>query len=221
MNTLTKFVLGKMGAARPAPVLGDAAREIALPPPSREGSASLMSALAGRRSERSFATTPLPMQLLSDLLWAADGINRPGGGRTAPTALDARDVTVYVALPQGAYRFDPVDHLLRLASAADIRRVTGYQDFVDQAPLDLVFVHDEHPLSAVELPQRTPFAFAAAGAIAQNVYLFCATQRLGCVLRAWIDRDAVAQALGLSHNQHVLLTQTVGFPLADPGSIDD
>jgi nitroreductase len=218
MNTLTKFVLGKMGAERPAPVLGDAAREIALPAPSRAASASLMSALAARRSERSFATTPLPLQLLSDLLWAADGINRPGGGRTAPSALDARDIAIYVALPQGAYRFDPVDHLLRLASAADIRRVTGYQDFVDHAPLDLVFVHDEHPLSAVEASLRTPFAFAAAGAIAQNVYLFCAAHQLGCVLRAWIDRDAVAQALGLKANQHLLLSQTVGFPLVAPGS---
>lgn len=221
MNTLTKFVLGKMGAERPAPVLGDAAREIALPAPSRTASASLMSALAGRRSERNFASTPLPMPLLSDLLWAADGINRAGGGRTAPSALDARDVAVYVALPQGAYRFDPVDHLLRLAAAVDIRRVTGYQDFVDHAPLDLVFVHDEHPLSAVESSQRTPFAFAAAGAIAQNVYLFCAAQGLGCVLRAWIDRDAIARALGLAHNQHVLLSQTVGFPLGEPGQRDD
>lgn len=221
MNTLTKFVLGKMGAARSAPALGEAASEIALPAPSREGPALLITALAARRSERSFATTPLPMQLLSDLLWAANGINRAGGGRTAPSALDARDVAIYVALPQGAYRFDPVDHLLRLASAVDIRRVTGYQDFVDQAPLELVFVHDEHPLSAVESPLRTPFAFAAAGAIAQNVYLFCAAQRLCCVLRAWIDRDAVAEALGLKHNQHVLLSQTVGFPLSDPGLIGD
>lgn len=217
VNTLTKFVLGKMGARRAAPALGEAAREIALPTPSRDSAVPLMSALAARRSERRFARMPLPLQLLSDLLWAADGMNRDGAGRTAPSALDAQDVIIYVALPEGAYRFDAGEHMLRLVAGIDVRRLTGYQDFVDDAPLDLVFVHDEHPMSPVSMLQRTPYAYAAAGAIAQNVYLFCAAQGLGCVLRAWIDREAVAQALGLDHNQHVLLSQTVGYPLEPPG----
>jgi nitroreductase len=213
MNTLTNFVLGRMGARRALPALGESAREIALPVPSRDGTVPLMSALDARRSERNFATTPLPRQLLSELLWAADGVNRGGAGRTAPSALDAQDVLVYVALPEGTYRFDAAEHVLRLVAGADVRRLTGYQDFVDQAPLDLVYVHDEHPMSPVSVLQRTPYAYTTAGAIAQNVYLFCAAHGLGCVLRAWIDREAVAQALGLGHNQHVLLSQTVGYPL--------
>ncbi len=219
MNTPTTSASGKTDAQRPLPVLGDASPEIALPAPSRAASMSLTTALAARRSERGFAGTPLPLQALSDLLWAANGINRPGGGRTAPSAHDEREVAIYVALPQGAYRFDPVDHLLRLVAVGDVRRVTGYQDFVDHAPLDLVFVHDAQPQSAIEAAQRTPFAFAAAGAIAQNVYLSCAAQGLACALRGSMDRDAIARALGLTHNQHVLLAQTVGFPLVDPVEI--
>lgn len=221
MNTLTKFVLGKMGALRPAPSLGDAPREIALPPPLRSSVVPLVTALASRRSERRFASTPLPTAVLSELLWAADGLNREGHGRTAPSALDAHDVVVYAALREGAYRYDPPEHGLRLVAAADVRQLTGYQDFVDDAPLDLVYVHRENPLSAVGVLQRTPYAYASAGAIAQNVYLFCAAHGLGCVLRAWIDREAVAQALGLGHDEHVLLSQTVGYPLDAPGPIDD
>ena len=91
-------------------------------------------------------------------------MNREGHGRTAPSALDAQDVILYVALREGAYRYDPPEHALHLAAAADVRRLTGYQDFVDQAPLDLVYVHRENPLSAVNVLQRTPYAYAAAGA---------------------------------------------------------
>ncbi len=221
MNTLTKFVLGKMGAPRPTPPLGDAPRQILLPPPSREGGMALAAALSTRRSERRFARTALPTQTLSDLLWAADGMNRGGAGRTAPSALDAQDVIVYAALARGAYRYDAREHVLQLVAGTDVRRVTGYQDFVDDAPLDLVYVHQERPLSPVSVLQRTPYAYASAGAMAQNVYLFCAANGLGCVLRAWIDRDAVAQALGLAHNEHVLLSQTVGYPLDGPVGADD
>ncbi len=218
MNTLTKLVLGAMGATRPAPALGTARRDIELPPPLRDASVSLAAAFAGRRSQREFDTRPLPQQLLSDLLWAADGVNRSGGGRTAPSALDAHDVAIFVALPEGAYRYDPAEHALHLVAAVDVRRVTGYQDFVDNAPLDLVYVSDQKHLSAVSVLQRVPYAYAAAGAIAQNVYLFCAANRLACVLRAWIDREAVAQELGLKHDQHVLLSQTIGFALDEPAA---
>jgi hypothetical protein len=77
--------------------------------------------------------------VLSTLLWAAYGVNRPGGWRTAPSALNAQETDVYVALPSGAYLFDAVAHELRLVVSSDLRRVTGYQDFVDEAPLDLVY----------------------------------------------------------------------------------
>lgn len=214
MNTLEKLALGLMGRLRPRPAVGDAPSRIALPPPTRDGSLPLLQALAQRRSAREFDPRPLPLELLSTLLWAAWGVNRPGGGRTAPSALDAQEIDVYAALPDGAYRYDARAHVLELVAAADLRRVTGYQDFVDQAPLDLVYVADHRRMGLVPVGQRESFSAAAAGAIAQNVYLFAASAGLATVIRAWIDRDAIAEALGLAHDQAVLLSQTVGFPAA-------
>ncbi len=212
MTTVGKFALGLMGRLRPRPAAGDGASTIALPPVDPHGGLPLMEALALRRSSRDFAPDPLPLPVLSALLWAAYGVNRRDGGRTAPSALNAQEVDVYVALPSGAYRYDAGDHVLHRVAAADVRRVTGYQDFVDDAALDLVFVADYSRLGMAPAAQRESYASVAAGAIAQNVYLFAASSGLATVLRAWIDRDAIADALGLSHDQHVLLSQTVGTP---------
>jgi nitroreductase len=171
-----------------------------------------MQAIAKRRSDREFARQELPLPMLSGLLWAADGVNRPDGGRTAPSAINAQEVDVYVALPSGAYLYDAAANSLKLVAGSDIRRVTGYQDFVDDAALDLVFVADHSRMKLIPAAQRERFAFAAAGAVSQNVYLFAASNGLATVIRAWIDRDAIAKALGLDHDQQVLLSQTVGFP---------
>ena len=212
MSTLTKLALGTMGRLRPKPAQGDSAETIALPPPDKRGGLPLMEALARRRSSREFAPDALPLPLLSSLLWAAYGSNRADGGRTAPSALNAQEINVFVALPSGAYRFDASAHALRLVAAKDLRRVTGYQDFVDEAPLDLVYVADHARMGMVPVGQRESYASAAAGAIAQNVYLFAASSGLATVIRAWIDRAAIADALGLTHDQQVLLSQTVGYP---------
>ncbi len=216
MNTLTKLALGMMGQLRPKPAIGDSATSIALPAPRKNGGLPLMEALAARHSSRDFARDALPLPLLSDLLWAACGINRSDGGRTAPSAMNAQEVEIFVALPSGAYRYDAPSHELQLAAASDLRRVTGYQDFVDEAPLDLVYVADHARMSLVPVAQRESYASAEAGAIAQNVYLFAASNGLATVIRAWIDRAAIADALGLTHDQQVLLSQTVGYPKAVP-----
>lgn len=212
MGTLTKLALGMMGRLRPAPVLGESASVIVLPPARKRSGLLLMEALAERRSSREFANTALPIDLLSDLLWAANGVNRPDGGHTVPSALNAQEVDVFVALPTGAYRYDAPQHQLSLVAGCDLRRVTGYQDFVDEAPLDLVYVADYGRMSRIPAAQREAFAYVAAGAIAQNVYLFAASNQLSTVIRAWIDREAIAEALGLTHDQQVLLSQTVGYP---------
>jgi len=212
MTTLTKLALGMMGALRPKPARGDSATSISLPPPETNGGLPLMEALASRHSSREFAREPLSIPLLSNLLWAAYGINRAGGGRTAPSALNAQEIDVFVALPSGAYRYDAVANRLDLVAASDLRSVTGYQDFVDEAPLDLVYVADHTRMGLVPVAQRESYASAAAGAIAQNVYLFAAGNGLATVIRAWIDRAAIADALGLTHDQQVLLSQTVGYP---------
>ncbi|MDO9470341.1 MAG: nitroreductase family protein [Nitrosomonas sp.] len=211
MNTLTKLVLGMMGQLRAKPAKGNAATSILLPPPEIHGGLPLMDALAVRHSSRDFSPNPLSMQLLSNLLWAADGINRKDGGRTAPSALNAQEIDVFLALPSGAYRYDAAVNKLHLVAASDLRRITGYQDFVDEAPLDLVYVADYTRMHLVPVGQRESYAAVAAGAIAQNVYLFAASNGLATVIRAWVDRAAIADALGLTHDQQVLLSQTVGY----------
>lgn len=212
MNALTKLALGAMGRLRPTPAKGDAIPKITLPAPDKAGGIPLMEAIAKRHSAREFAPRELPLPLLSSLLWAANGVNRSDGGRTAPSAMNAQEIDVYVALPSGAYLYDAAAHALQLVVGSDIRRVTGYQDFVDDAALDLVYVADHGRMTLVPAGSRENFASAAAGAVAQNVYLFAASNGLSTVIRAWIDRDAIANALGLSHDQQVLLSQTVGFP---------
>lgn len=216
MSKITHFALGLMGKLRPRPAVGPGENSLTLPPPLRQGGLPLMDALAQRHSTRDFKMEALPLQVLSSLLWAGWGINRPDGKRTAPSALDGQEIDVYVALPSGAYLYDAKAHALHLAAASDVRRVTGFQDFVDNAPLDLVFVVDHTRMKLVPVQDRERYAHVAAGAIAQNVALFAASAGLGTVVRAWLDRPALAEALMLTHDQQVLVAQTVGFPSDRP-----
>lgn len=211
MNTLSKLALGMMGRLRPEPSKGTAVPHVALPSPQVTGGMPLLDAIAARRSGREFSDRPLPAETLSNLLWAAWGTNRPDGHRTAPSALNAQEIDLYVALPHGAYLYDHAAHALILVAGQDVRRVTGYQDFVDKAPLDLIFVANHTRMRMVPAENRALFAATCAGAIAQNIYLFSASAGLSAVIRAWIDRQAIADALGLDHDQQVLLSQTVGY----------
>ena len=180
--------------------------------PSRSGGMPLMETLERRQSQREFAPDSLPEQTLSDLLWAAGGINRrEHGGRTSPSALNAQEALIYMAMPQGLFLYDPVHHQLQLGIASDVRRVTGNQDFVDNAPLDIVYVADHTRMKPVPAAQRSPYAFATAGAMMQNVYLYCASTGLSTVIRAWFDRDALSKAMGLVPDHQLMLCQTVGF----------
>lgn len=213
MNTLTKLALGLMGQLKPQPARGDAVPTLVLPPAQMSGGLPLMQVLLQRQSQRDFAATPLSEQTLSDLLWAAGGINRPQlGGRTAPSAMNCQEIDIYVALPAGLYRYVSVTHALERVVSSDVRRVTGYQDFVDEAALDLVYVADHSRMKLVPAAQRQLYASVAAGAMAQNVYLYCASAGLSTVIRAWIDRRALSEAMGLPADHEVLLAQTVGNP---------
>ena len=213
MNTLTKMALGLIGQIKPKSIEGHAEHTTYLPAANVTGGVPLMKALAQRQSSREFDPEPLPLQMLSDLLWATAGVNRPElDGRTAPSAMSAQEVDVYVALPNGVYRYAADTQSLHLVNAVDVRSSTGYQDFVDTAPLDLVFVADYSRMKLVPAAKREIYASASAGAMAQNVYLYCASAGLATVIRAWLDRDALAQAIGLNNDQQVLLSQTVGRP---------
>lgn len=213
MNTLTKLALGMLGQLNPRPATGEAGPVMALPAPSRDGGLPLMQALDLRQSRREFRPDALAPQILSDLLWAACGVNRRElGGRTAPSAMNAQEIDLYLATAEGLWLFEPVPHQLRRVRASDVRRVTGYQDFVDEAPLDLVMVADHARMKMVPASKRESYASVAAGAIAQNVYLFCASAGLATVSRAWFDRAALTRAIGLGPDQQIVLTQTVGRP---------
>lgn len=216
MNTLTKLALGLLGKLQTQAATGETLALMPLPPAQTAGGLPLRDALRARHSAREFRPDALAPQQLSDLLWAACGINRPdSGGRTAPSAMNAQEVDLYVALPQGLYRYEPKAHALQLVLAEDVRRVTGYQDFVDSAPLDLIFVADHGRMKTIPAAMRESYASVAAGAMAQNIYLYCAANGLVSVARAWFDRQALTQAMGLTPDQQLLLTQTVGLPPAE------
>lgn len=198
-------------------VIGTAVAEetaaIKLPPPEMEGGKPLMQVLKERHSTREFTAKALPPQVLSNLLWAASGVNRSDSGkRTAPSARDQREIDVYVTTADGAYRYDPDTHTLTRVVAKDIRKLTGVQDFVATAPVNLVYVADLNRMKDAAVDQQTLYSAADTGFIAQNVYLFCASAGLATVVRASVDRDALGAALGLSNHQKIILAQSVGYP---------
>ncbi len=212
MTTLSKVALSFIGELKPDRAKGRASETMTLPAPKKSGGMPLMDAFARRSSAREFSPKPLPEQVLSDLLWAAFGVNRPDNGhRTAPSAMNAQEIDVYVALAGGLYVYRAKSHSLSLVTRVDARRVTGYQDFVDEAPLDLVYVADQAHMKMVSQAERDTYSAACVGAIAENVYLYCASAGLITVLRGWLDRKAIAKALGLTEHEHVVLAQTVGY----------
>ena len=184
---------------------------IKLPAPQGEG--ELMRALRARKSTRAFSPRPLSQDIIGGLLWAAFGINRPQtGGRTAPSAHGWQEIDVYAAFADGAYRYDPHAHALTLAAPKDLRALTGVQDFVGTAPLNLVYVADFARMKDASEEDRLFFVPADAGVIAQNVYLFCAANGLATVVRGLVNRKQLAPALGLTREQRIILAQSVGFP---------
>jgi SagB-type dehydrogenase family enzyme len=186
---------------------------IALPRPRHEGGMPLLTALTARHSTREFSPRPLGMQTLSDLLYAADGVNRADSGkRTAPTAMNKQEIDVYVALAEGLFRFEPKEHRLAPVVKDDLRATTGKQDYVGTAPLNLVYVANYAQMDESKPEDRAMYSAADTGFIGQNVYLFCASEGLGAVIRAYVDREALGAAMKLGPEQHVVLAQTVGYP---------
>jgi len=183
---------------------------IALPEPTMS-SCTLRDALQMRRTTREFRADPLTVGQTAALLWAAAGVNRrPNGGRTAPTAQDNREIDVYAITPQGAWLYDAAEHFLVPVAPGDLRACTGEQAFVANAPLNLVYVADFDRAPDAPPQQREFLSAVGAGAMAQNVFLVAAAMKLGCVVRALIDRRRLAAALSLSLNQRVLIAQTIG-----------
>ena len=188
-------------------------KPVPLVPPSMEGGKPLMQALKERATSRSFSGEPLPDRILSSLVWAAFGINRPDSGRrTAPTAQNAQEIDVYVVMENGAYVYDAKAHALTPVVGGDLRALTGKQAFAKDAPVTLVFVADYARMGRASQEDRDLYSAADTGYISQNVYLFCASEGLATGVRASIDRPVLAKALKLRPEQKIILAQSVGYP---------
>ncbi|MGZ3320125.1 MAG: nitroreductase family protein [Xanthobacteraceae bacterium] len=186
---------------------------IELPRPRAEGGMPLMEALKLRRSIREYADRSLPPQVLSDLLWAAFGINRPvTGDRTAPYWRHVMVIDIYAAMADGVWLYGPKGHTLVQHTRADIRAQTGFQDFVAMAPLNLIYVAHGDRMQDISAEERRLYASVDAGFIGQNVYLFCASEGLATVFRGAVDYQKLANTLQLGAGQFVTFAQTVGYP---------
>lgn len=200
------------GAALAAMPMAAVAQELRmLPDPRKEAGKPLMQALQLRRSIREFSPRPLPPQVLSDLLWAAYGVNRPSGDRTAPYWRHIMVIDVYAATADGVWLYDPKQHALRPHLETDIRAQTGLQDFVATAPLNLVYVAHGEKMKDISPEERRLYASVDAAFAGQNVYLYCASEGLATVFRGAVDYEKLKLAMQLADGQFVTFAQTVGY----------
>ena len=179
----------------------------------RVADSPLLQILAKRSSSRAFSPAPVPMAVLSDLLWAANGVNRPDSGRrTAPSAKNLQEIDIYVATADGLYLYDARAHTLKPILREDIRARTGSQDYVRDAAVQLLFVADEAKMGAYAERERALYSAADTGYVSENVYLFCAAEGLATVVRAGMDRAALAKLMKLRPEQKIILAQSIGYP---------
>jgi SagB-type dehydrogenase family enzyme len=191
---------------------GQESEAIKLLKPQLSGGKPLMQVLQERQSHRSFSSTKLPLQLLSDLMWAAWGINRQESGkRTAPSASNFQEIDVYVAMEEGLYIYNAQEHILSPVMAKDLRAETGLQDFVKDAPVNLIFVADYSKMRKTT-EGNLMLSAVNTGYISQNVYLFCASEGLATVARGMVDRESLKKLMNLRPDQNITFTQTVGYP---------
>jgi SagB-type dehydrogenase family enzyme len=191
----------------------DELKSIKLPPPQTDRGKSLMQALKERKSDRSFSTKKLPVNVLSNLLWAAHGINRTESGkRTSPSASNWQEIDIYVATVEGLYLYEAKGHELKLVLGQDIRASTGRQPFVGKAPVNLVYVADFSKMGGATAEEKNLYSAADTGFISQNVYLYCASEGLATVVRGSLDREELAKTMKLRDSQKIILAQTIGYP---------
>ncbi len=185
---------------------------IKLLPPQLEKGKSLMKALEARQSIREYSDRAMSLQDISNVLWAANGLNRVKEMKhTAPTAVNWQEIDVYVILGKGIFLYNPHDSTLYPVVKGDLREQAGTQDYVKTAPLNLIYVADYAKMKSAEEAKKDSYASADAAFIAENVYLCCAAFDMGCVVRASLDREKLATTMKLRPDQKIVLGQTVGF----------
>lgn len=186
---------------------------IKLPNPNLKRAGTVMKALSDRHSTREYAAKSLSLSDLSDLLWAANGVNRKDSGkRTAPSALNKQDVDVYVVLPDGSYLYDAKNHQLNLVSEGDHRAaVAGGQAFVKAAPVSLVLISDIARFGDAKNVRNQLMGAMDAGIVSQNISLFCSSANLATVPRASMDMDQLKKALKLKDSQIPMMNHPIGY----------
>jgi SagB-type dehydrogenase family enzyme len=188
-------------------------KEIKLNAPDKSRGTPVMQALADRASAREMEETPLSPQDLSDLLWAAYGINRPDGRRTAPTAKNAQDIDLYVCLPAGAYLYDAKNNLLKPVVNGDLRPVLASgQEFMKKVPVVLLIVSDYSRFRLDDNEKARLWAAMDGGIVSQNINIFCAAAGLSTVPRAYMDQEQLKTILNLTATQMPVLNNPVGYP---------
>jgi SagB-type dehydrogenase family enzyme len=185
---------------------------IPLPQPEKTGGMPLMEALNQRHSGRSFQDKALTDQILSNLLWAAFGVNRENGKRTAPSSQGKTEMEIYVAKSDGLFLYLPEKNALKKILDEDIRAKTGKQNFVADAPVNLIFVANYKKAGNVDPEKYRYTSGMNTGFISQNVYLYCASAGLATVVRGWFDENELRKAMKLKDHKGIILTQTVGYP---------
>ena len=190
-------------------------KPVVLPAPQMDKGRPLMQVLKDRQSRRDISPDKkLSLQELSNLLWAACGINRPDSGkRTAPTASNRQEIDVYVANAEGVFLYDVKGHKLEPVLQEDVRKAVGKQVFVQTAPVVLVFVVDEARMGQRSESDKVFYGATDTGFVSQNVYLYCASEGLATVVIGMVDKPALAAAMKLRPEQKVVLTQPVGYPV--------
>jgi SagB-type dehydrogenase family enzyme len=188
------------------------AQSLDLPAPQKTGGLPLMDALAKRSTARAFDAKELSSQQISSLLWAAFGINRLDGKRTAPSARNFQETDIYVLLKSGVYVYNARSNKLDRVSAEDLRALGGTQAFATNAPVTLVFVADLSKMGKGSDENKLNTAHIDVGYISQNVYLFCTSEGLVTGARMSVDKAALGPKLKLRPDQMIILAHSVGYP---------
>jgi SagB-type dehydrogenase family enzyme len=210
----TWVIAALFAAGVPAPfeVPAGEPQPIPLPAPKWSRNATLQQALQERKTVREFSGQPFTNEVLSGLLWAGFGINRPENGhRTAPSAMNSQELDVYVALPDGVFIYDPKANELKPVSSGDVRAKTTSQAFATNSAAVLLFVADLAKQTKARPESKERYATFDAGCIVQNVYLYCAAEKLGAVVYD-LDQKAMGEVLKLRPDQRVIMAQAVGVP---------
>ena len=192
--------------------LATAGTDIDLPKPQTTGGKPLMEVLAARRSTRDYdAEKDLSLETLSTLLWAGNGVSRDPDHRTAPSAMNRREIVLYVVGKTATYRYDPEANKLVFVKEGDFRAATGFQAFAGDAAVNILLACDMDRMKGMDEASRAKYSATDAAYVSANLYLYCASEGLATVVRGSYDGAAIAQSIGLPDTHKVILVQSVGY----------